>query len=280
MIRKLLIDTLQQTLPCLLHVCKSIIWGMKLWATTIIWLIVFLLNRRAIKSLRQKHTGERCFIIGNGPSLRKEDLEKLRHEQTFAANRIYLVFDEVKWRPTYYVVIDNKVQFKYKEEIAKVDAKIKFQGISPLVGVRTRLKGFIQFWVDIKISSPMNPPFSTNLLNGIYEGGTVTYAALQLAIYMGFKEIYLLGIDFSYSSVVHMDGTISSHNVKDYFSDNYLAGKKIEEFAWLPNLERQEQAYIKARELAEQNGIKIYNATRGGKLEVFERVDFDTLKFK
>lgn len=35
--------------------------------------------------------------------------------------------------------------------------------------------------------------------------------------------------------------------------------------------------FEKAREYADGHGIKIYNATRGGKLEVFERVNFDKL---
>ncbi len=36
-------------------------------------------------------------------------------------------------------------------------------------------------------------------------------------------------------------------------------------------------AFNVAKEYADQNGVKIYNATRGGMLESFERIDLDSL---
>ena len=83
---------------------------------------------------------------------------------------------------------------------------------------------------------------------------------------MGFKEIYLLGVDFSFSSN-YKDAC--NHFIKNY----YTKDSKAIFFADKESL----QAYMSAREYADKNGIKIYNATRGGKLEVFDRVDFDSL---
>jgi hypothetical protein len=110
------------------------------------------------------------------------------------------------------------------------------------------------------------PAFSDDITCGMYQCGTVTYDALQLAVYLGFRKIYLLGVDFDFSA----DYKAKSN----HFTDNYYSEKSRTAYF---ERELQMKAYLAAKEYAEAHGIKIYNATRGGKLEVFERVDFDSL---
>ncbi len=43
---------------------------------------------RRLAELRDKHRGKRCFIVGNGPSLKQTDLSKLEGEYTLGQNRI------------------------------------------------------------------------------------------------------------------------------------------------------------------------------------------------
>ena len=69
------------------------------------------LDTRSIKKYHNKHLGQTCFIVGNGPSMTFEDLNKI-HEldvPSFACNKIFLAFDNTKWRPTYYFVSDTKI---------------------------------------------------------------------------------------------------------------------------------------------------------------------------
>ena len=66
-------------------------------------------SNKYLKTLKNRYAGKRCFVIGNGPSLTKEDLELLRNEVTFASNRIYKMFDKTDWRPTFYAVFDESV---------------------------------------------------------------------------------------------------------------------------------------------------------------------------
>ena len=63
-------------------------------------------NDRKVAGLKDIHKGQRCFIVGNGPSLKIEDLDLLKDEITFACNKIFLAFTETEWRPTYYSVLD------------------------------------------------------------------------------------------------------------------------------------------------------------------------------
>lgn len=226
-----------------------------------------------LKNLKDIHKGKRCFIIGNGPSLRAEDLDMLKDEITFAVNRIYLYYNKTEWRPTYYGVIDDKHLSNSTDGIRSVQAEKKFIPMYILRDIKKEIEGATYFDFDTSKFYPEPPNFSADVSDRVYEGMTVTYALLQIACYMGFKKIYLLGLDHSYSRECLPDGTIKiNEGVVNYFQENYA--KSDDNPA---RIQHMDLAYSKARVYGEQNGIEIYNATRGGKLEVFKRVDFDTL---
>lgn len=232
--------------------------------------IKYLTSKEKLRSLKNVNSGKRCFIIGNGPSLTPEDLDKLKYELSFASNSIYKIFDRTDWRPTYYCATDHKmIKIIKKEIISKIKGEM-FIGICDF-RYNPRIPGAKYVKMIVEEVYPQMPKFSENILNGCYEGRTVTYTAIQIAVYMGFKEIYLLGIDHNYSAVLNPDGTITNMSeVNDHFSDDYKTPV-------IPALYKTTLAYQAAKNYADTHGIKIYNATRGGKLEVFERVDFDKL---
>ena len=226
-----------------------------------------------LRTLKGRCEGKRCFIIGNGPSLKIEDLELLKSEQTFSANRIFMVFDKTDWRPTYYLAVDPNFIRTSWQELDRYNFGEMFLGtdmsfdMSVFKNKATRIFEYTKFkvnkWNDLTahVNEDVSKYFSV--------GYTVTFSSIQLAIYMGFKEIYLLGVDFSYSVIRDAHGKVYKDNsVKDYFF-----GEKYSETVLSYNSSLH--AYQVAREYADAHGIKIYNATRGGKLEVFERVDFD-----
>ena len=226
-------------------------------------------TRVLVQKYRNKHVNDRCFIVATGPSLRVEDLDTLKanNEICISMNRIYNIFDKTMWRPNYYMIQDLKMIEDLKETIAELDLPVKFVSGSSQEYWRQKIsKESIKFNYVSFIEMNKKPFFSSRVDKCIYEGMTVTYACLQMAVYMGFKEIYLLGLDHNYSSNL-------------YAGSNHFAGYDTDKTIRLNTvyIEQNELAYISAREYAEQHGIKIYNATRGGKLEVFERKDFDSL---
>lgn len=232
-------------------------------------------NRKILDSFRNKYKGQRCFIIGNGPSLNVEDVEKLKNEFTFAFNRIYYIFDKTSWRPSFYISEDLKILEKSKNEINKLDLPYKFIPDIARFDYNINIENAIYFRQVMDLNNDRTPKFTNEANKWIGWGATVTYTAIQLAIYMGFEEIYLLGIDHNFRVTQNNKGEIIvDNNVKDYFCDEY---NKDKEELYIPNVENTTLSYIIARKHCEEKGIKIYNATRGGKLEVFERVDFDKL---
>lgn len=231
-------------------------------------------RKKRIKKFKDLHKGERCFIIGNGPSLRVEDLEKLNNEICFGTHRIYNLFEKTKWRPLYYCAQDIKLINESYKEIN--DMKLKNKFIAVVKDVRYKKLNAKNF-IELKYESfyPELPKFSEDISECIYEGFTVTYMCLQIAVYMGFKEIYLLGVDHTYSQSINPDGTIQiNKNIKDHF---YERGDVM---TYLPQTYRSTLGYRKARQYADSHNIKIFNATRGGALEEFERIDFDEIKFR
>lgn len=222
-----------------------------------------------IKDFKNKHIGDRCFIIATGPSLTIADLEKLRGEITIGMNSISKIGEKTDWRPTYYGIQDMAVCKRLKKYIEQLDDKITIFISDDLHKKQKILKRNI---VEMPIYGKdhlINPnadniEFSNDCYDVIYDGYTITYSLLQLAVYMGFKEIYLIGADCSYAK----QGP--QHFIETGVVDPnaHIAG------------ERMLRAYSVAKEYADQNGIKIYNATRGGYLEVFERISMDDIKYK
>lgn len=227
-----------------------------------------------LKALHKKFDGERCFIIGNGSSLRAEDLEKLKKEYTFAFNRIYYIFDQTSWRPTFYCTQDAKIAQASVDEIRE---KIN----TPYIFAPINLKWYegvdleSDYFFSPRQAGENVPEFSENIPDHIGVGNTVAYTAIQLAAYMGFAEIYLLGVDHSFRTYQDKNGTvITDPSAKDYFCEQYNQGK---DRLYIPRLDVSTLSYMAAQAYAENHPVTIYNATRGGKLEVFPRVDFDSL---
>lgn len=232
-------------------------------------------NERQLAAFKDIHKGRRCFIIGNGPSLKITDLEKLRQEITFAVNKIYLAFDQTNWRPTYYVVTDGLVAKQNYHEINELVGFPKLISSWATEKWYTPFKDAIYFRYKGYETYPEPPCFGENIIDKIYAGRTVVYACLQLACFMGIKEIFLLGIDFDFVEPSNMNnGILSSEGEANHFHPDY---RKIGEKWYDPKIEYQKMAFQAANESIIQLGGRIYNATRGGKLEVFHRVDFDSL---
>lgn len=228
--------------------------------------------RKAIEKYHNLYQGKRCFIIGNGPSLSVEDLEKLKDEITFASHGIYYIFKETDWKPTFYCAQDTKLIKERYGEIKSECKKIQcFFGLVKDIVYPIISKKNICIELDISQFENGFPNFSEDLTKCAYEGFTVTYFIIQLAVYMGFSEIYLLGVDHKYSMSMNPDGTVTvDKSVGDHFCEK-------DTLANIPQTYKSTAAYNVARNYADEHGIKIFNATRGGNLDVFERVNFDDL---
>lgn len=235
-------------------------------------------EEKKIASYQRKHQGERVFLVGTGPSLKAEDLELVQGELSIGCNMVYKMFDKTKWRPDYYCMTDRVYAAHQSQDIVqhinvpffvpKSSAKFMPDKGSTTIKVndiydynKYKVQGKFQYYCYLKAS--------------------VMMFMLELAIYLGMTEIYLLGVDCTntYKKNGHFASdyvTTRTRQVERKRMERDLNKDKMtEEELWNHNYQRNIQAYQEIKRFADAKGIKIYNATRGGELEVFPRISLE-----
>lgn len=235
-------------------------------------------SKRYMEKLRDIHQGKRCYIIGNGPSLTLEDLNKLKNEFTFASNKIFLLYQKTNWRPTYYCVEDDLVFEQNQSKIKNIKGSVKLfpRYAYDFFGDAEDVHYFNQLVIGSfknPLANPEFPGFSEDAADKVYWGSTIVYTQIQLAAHMGFEEIYLLGVDFSY---VLPEKKVSNYYISDGEKNHFIEKYREPGEKWnKPNLDVHTRSFMQALTSLESKGVKIFNSTRGGKLEIFQRQDLD-----
>jgi hypothetical protein len=154
------------------------------------------------KPYENLHVGERCFVLGSGASLRKENLSLLANEYVFACNKSFLSVDLLGLpHYNYYVLTDSNV---YGDVVATV--KKEFSAINvprfysdSVINSRHEIIGN---FVRLRKGKPRlgDDIFPRNFDDTWGATGTVVFEAVLTAYCMGFSHIYMLGVDFDYSN--------------------------------------------------------------------------------
>ncbi|NIM94823.1 MAG: DUF115 domain-containing protein [Anaerolineales bacterium] len=226
-------------------------------------------SREKIHQYKDRYKGQRCFIIGNGPSLRKTDLSLLRDEITFGLNRIYIIFPELNFQTTFLLSVNDLVIQQCAEDFKNLELPKFFTWRS-----RKHMRNDPRvLFMDTDYTQPET--FTSDMTGRIYEGCTVTYVALQMAFYMGFESAILIGVDHSFKTKgppnvpVISEGDDPNHFHPEYFGKG---------FVWqLPDYECSERAYQMARNAYEADGRQVLDATIDGKLTIFPKVNYASL---
>jgi len=219
-----------------------------------------------LKALKGKYAAKRCFITCTGPSLTINDLEKLENEYVFGMNSICLIHNKTDWKPDFFGIQDLAVYDKLKEILQNTNNGIVFAPYE-FRKLRNTPEDWIYFHIsgayhlyDRKYKEKFWSRFSDDSYVTVYDGFSITYSLIQIAIYLGFDEIYLIGADCDYMG--------SEQHFIEY-------GKFVKGQSAVTATDRNIVSYMKAKEYADANQIKIINVTRGGKLEVFQRKTLD-----
>lgn len=219
---------------------------------------------KTFQEFQDKHEGETCIVIGNGPSLADVPRDLLVKYDTFGANRIFVLDDYI---PRFYSIIDKHMihtcgpyimENWVGEEWPKAPEAMFIRADFPLPGA-------------LPLRVVVQAGFTQNPAQAIVMGGTVTYANLQIAYYMGYTKVLLVGVDHFYhitkkyrpGSVFVAEGNDADHFHPDYFQEG--------SFYAAPEVEGTTLSYEMAKKVFDNNGREIINLTPGSKLEVFEK---------
>lgn len=241
-----------------------------------------------LAALKNKFYGQRIFIVGNGPSLNKMDLTLMKNDYSFGANRIYLMYDRVDWRPSFFTALDWVVTPDNYKEIERQSRESQYRFFPQRFAGLFDTNEDTYWYESVSAGGSLKDKFATDVSQGMVGGGTVLTAAMQMAFHMGFREFYMLGVDLSYSipkSVIQSGGDrfgtgiqINLQSTKDddanHFDSRYFgAGSKWHD----PNTDEMYRGFIAARDMIEYHGGTVRNATVGGNLNDIERVDYNSL---
>lgn len=237
------------------------------------------------KSIKNKYFGKKVFLVGNGPSLNKTPLYLLKNEYTMCFNRFYLFLERLNWAPNFYSTTDNLV---LNDLLNELDQIVPLTEYSFFPGVHFRGDKFIGKinYENVLFTKQLFGRGVSHALPNIYPGGTTIYEGLQILKFLGFSEIYLIGVDMSYS--IHQTAKkkqkkgidIQSQNDDDpnHFDPRYFGKNRQyhqpEKFVVDNILDDME--YI-SKNLGE---CKVYNIGFDSKLKSFPKKDFhDVLVF-
>lgn len=216
-----------------------------------------------IKELKDSHKGERCFIVATGPSLTFEDLNLIKTEYSFGMNSCVLALDKTEWTPNIIGIQDEFVYNKIEKTLLKeAQQKLKNKIIvsNLLAEICPSARKFKQFPLhnldhryDRKKTREIK--FSDDCYKIIYDGYSIVFSILQLAVYMGFKKIYLLGCDCNYNQK----------------KKNFIDHGAIDPYASIMG-NRLIYVHSLFYKFAQAHNIQVFNCTRGGMLEIYPRM--------
>lgn len=234
----------------------------------------------AITSFKNKHVGGRVFLVGNGPSLNKMDLNLLKGETTIAMNRISMIYSKTEWRPTYYIFcsancVDSRWGKDWSNSIIEACAVPE---TTPMIW--KRYKAGIEKYSGKKIDESVlylntfseNPignkkSFSTDAVERLDKSGTSMNVALQLAYFMGFDTTYLIGCDSNWVK------TDSKGNDPNHFDPKYkahISDAKAE-------FKRMNDTHINAKRYFDESNKKVFNAGQISSITAYDKVIFEEL---
>lgn len=226
------------------------------------------LKYQYLKKWKNIHKGERCFVVATGPSLKIEDLDNIAKANiySFGMNSCALALEKTIWVPDILGVQDEFVYKKIEDTIVR-ESKDKLKGkiwvsdnVSSVFNSAKQFNEFTLNYQDHKYDPKATKKirFSRDLSYGVYDNYSIVFAILQLAVYMGFKEILLLGCDCNYELP---KSNFIEHGAKE--PNKHILGNRLIHL------------HHEFRKFAEANGVKVYNCTRGGMLEEYPRKNID-----
>lgn len=244
----------------------------------------YAVHRDAVRTnirFRNIHAGHRGFVVGNGPSLNRQNLQMLSGELTFAANSFWRHEIMNSWHPTYYFILDEA----YFRSSTPFDSGLN-DALNAATGSLFFCPAKLVSLLDSSVDHGRNRMFLVSFVGRLHDGElewpnleryipkvwNVAQFALLTAIYMGCNPIYLIGCDHDFAatgwklSYFHQGPTVA--HLKE---DGEPLSSVYEQCAHIW------RGYEAIRVFSERHRIQIFNATEGGVLDVFERKRYDAL---
>ena len=243
--------------------------------------------------LKDKHKGGRCFMLGSGPSIKDENLKPLKNEIVFALNNFYVHddFSEIMRGEVekYYMTApihppqtetEWKDWFSDMEQHMPKNVNLIFgisnqnNNIKSILSHHNLFVNFKKYWyyAGININDYYNyKPRDIDITRMTWIADTISIYSIIVAIYMGFSEIYLLGMDHNYIC----NNKSNYRFYKDGIHQNDEDERMLKDTSLTKHLSFSIYKIFHQYELLSNNSdTEIYNTSRNSLLDIFEYVTF------
>lgn len=293
-----------------------------------------------LANLKDKFEEKKLFIVGNGPSLNASTLNKIKNKNSLALNKINYIYDDTEWRPSFYLFIQSSMS-DTDEEFIRENISLNIQcfinedfsetfGEQENVHYITRKKLPADPLITIMNETGKSEEeitaedaykcWNDDISDGVYLKHSVL-PQFQIASYLGFDEINLIGFDLGYEvqkPYMIFNSGLDPHNYKDkteyikesleerlllrslvngmaykmiwldivdtilYYTTNLHKSKHhfdseyVNEIAMRNRNIEHIHAHKIVHKIADDKNIQVFNATNGGELEVYQRIDLNT----
>lgn len=220
-----------------------------------------------IQRYRNIYSNQDCFLLCNGPSLNLIELSRLRNYHCIGLNKIYMLFDRINLDLTFHVAVNKLVIEQSRNEFRKLDCPsfLSYQTAKQYI----KDAGNIHY---LYCEHRAEPRFSRVYDEPIWEGYTVTYVALQLALFMGFRNVFIIGLDHSFQA----KGKPNELQALETDDNNHFDSRYFSGCQWhLPDLEGSEVSYTMAKFAFERSERGVFDATIGGQCSIFQKLPID-----
>lgn len=223
-------------------------------------------NSARLKFYHNKYKGQTCYLVANGPSLNGMSLSFLKDKVSFGLNRVYLAYDNLNFTNTFLVSINKLVLTQFSDDIDRLKIT-KF--------LNWECRRYFDRDTESNLFIYKNffgGRFGRRIDHSINPSATVTYAALQIIYFMGFKKVVIVGMDHNFTTKdkdqPNKTVLVTEEVDKNHFHPNYFPkGSKWE----TPDLASSEYYYRVARDIFEGDDREIIDCTENGKCEVFKK---------
>jgi hypothetical protein len=221
-------------------------------------------TKRKLESIQGIKEGERCVLVGTAPSIDLIDLSKITGEFIFLVNRGYLLRDRFNKNPDAIMLANPYAFSEYGGHILSQHWDYVFLNceVSDKKPIKDNEIWFSQ-WEYPRMDEDF---FQLDCTKPLYHANTVVLAALQIAVWMGFSEIIIVGVDLSFDEKKpHFYKTIGNELNRSKSVSVSMAGRMLRGFQYA------------AQYIDLHSSSKVYNAGIGGNLECFPRIDWSCL---
>lgn len=225
------------------------------------------------KKIKNKHKGERCFVVVNGPSINNHDLKKLKNETVICVNYMFRSDLINTLCPKYYCWCDSKIFDRPGTEDVFTEIKQKCPNTKLILNRRgvDKLKDFDDAYFTYNMHIPHIFSVSSNLTGNFSNFSSVAFYAINAAIGLGFSEIYLLGLDFTPGVFKHF----ADLGVKNGWAEGTISKQAVCGDYWL-YAKAHYETYALAKH-AKKKGIKIINLNPDSCVKAFPFGDYEDL---